>query len=178
MRKIVYYVAISLDSYICGPNESIEGYVSEGSGLDQYLGDLKDFDTVIIGKNTYEFGFNYGVIPGQPAYEHMDHYIFSDSAFYQNTHDKVYIVPRDISKIRDLKIGSGSDIYLCGGSIFAGWLLNHQLIDEVKLKLNPVIFGDGIPLFSGIEKKVNLELLSIQQHDHGMLINSYKVKYY
>ena len=79
MRNIIYYVAMSLDGYITGPNESYNGYVGEGSGLEQYLHDLKLFDTVIMGKNTYEFGFKFGNKPGMPAYEHMDHYIFSNT---------------------------------------------------------------------------------------------------
>ena len=43
MRKIVYYVAMTVDGYISGPNENISGYVSKGSGLDQYLIDLIPF---------------------------------------------------------------------------------------------------------------------------------------
>lgn len=177
MRKIVYYVAISLDGYISGPNESIEGYVSEGSGMDQYFSDLKQFEVVIMGKHTYELGFKFGLAPGQPAYEHMEHFIFSNTAFYENVHEQVHIVPRDISIVKDLKKGSGSDIYLCGGSIFASWLLKNQLIDELKIKLNPVLFGQGTPLFSQIEQNVNLDLQNVQQHDHGLLINSYKINY-
>ena len=177
MRKILYYVAMTLDGYISGPNENIEGYVHEGSGLDQYLNDLKKIDTVIMGRKTYEFGFKFGIVPGQPAYDHMVHYIFSNSANYEDIHEKVHVVPRDISIVEELRRRSVTDIYLCGGSIFAGWLLRHQLIDEVKVKLSPVIFGGGLLLFTGIEEKVNLELKKVQQHDHGMLINSYKVKY-
>ncbi len=115
MRKIVYYVAMTVDGYISGPNENISGYVSEGSGLDQYLDDLKKFDTVIMGRKTYEFGFKFGVVPGMPAYEHMVHYIFSNSASYENLHDKVHIVSPDLGKIKELKESNGSDIYLCGG---------------------------------------------------------------
>jgi len=177
MRNIVYYVAISLDGYISGPNENIEGYVDGGSGIDQYFSDLKEYDTVIMGKNTYEFGFKYGVIPGQPAYEQMEHYIFSNSAFYKNVHDKVHIVPRDITIVNDLKNESGSDIYLCGGSIFAGWLLGHQLIDELKIKHNPILFGQGIPLFSEIGQYVKLDLQNVQQYDYGLLFTSYKINY-
>lgn len=33
MRRIVYYVAASLDGFICGPNEDISGFVGEGSGV-------------------------------------------------------------------------------------------------------------------------------------------------
>lgn len=177
MRKIVYYVAISLDGYISGLNESIEGYVSEGSGMDQYFSDLAHFDTVIMGKNTYEFGFKFGLIPGQPAYKHMEHYVFSESASYENVHKQVHIVPHDISIVNDLKEGSGTEIYLCGGSIFAAWLLEHKLIDELKTKLNPVLFGQGTPLFSRIDQNVSLGFQYVQEHDHGLLISSYKINY-
>lgn len=175
MRKLVYYVAMSLDGYIVGPNEDIEGFVSEGSGLNQYLEDLKTFDTVIMGKNTYEYGFQFGIEPGMPAYPHMNHYIFSESANYPRQHEQVNIVPRDISIVKELKQEEGTDIYLCGGGIFAGWLLENELIDEVKIKLSPVIFGDGIRLFEHYQKKVKLELIKEQKHEFGMMILTYKV---
>lgn len=177
MRKIVYYVAISLDGYIEGPNQSIDGYVSEGSGLEKYLEDLKTFDAVIMGKNTYEFGFKYGVVPGQPAYENMEHYIFSNTANYPDLHEKVHVEKRDIARVKEIKESDGGDIYLCGASIFAGWLFNHKLVDEVVIKLSPALFGEGLPLTTGLEKLVKLELESVEEHDHGMLIIKYKVVY-
>jgi hypothetical protein len=54
MRKIVYYVATSLDGFICG--HDLEMFVQKGDGVANYLDDLKEFDTVIMGKNTCEFG--------------------------------------------------------------------------------------------------------------------------
>ena len=177
MRQIVYYVAISLDGYISGPNDPMEGYVSEGSGLNQYMEDLKAFDTVIMGKNTYELGFRFGIEPGQLAYPHMEHYVFSESASYPTTHPKMHVVPRDLSIIKELREQDGSDIYLCGGSVFAGWLLNNKLIDVLKVKQSPVIFGAGLPLFSNVERFVKLEMTDMQQHDHGMMIKTFKMDY-
>jgi dihydrofolate reductase len=177
MRIIIYYVASSLDGYIVGLNEDISGFVSEGSGVNQYLKDLKRFDTVIMGKNTYEYGFQFGIEPGLPAYEHMHHYIFSESASYKNQHDQINIVPHDISIIKDLKAAKGSDIYLCGGGIFAGWLLEHEMIDVLKIKLSPAIFGAGIKLFENSNKKVQMALIDQQSHDYGMLILTYKIQY-
>ena len=130
-----------------------------------------------MGRKTYEFGFNFGLIPGQPAYKHMQHYIFSDSVSYENLHSQVHVVPGNVEMVIQLKEQEGTPIYLCGGSIFAGWLLNHRLIDEVKIKLSPFLFGEGLPLFSSLEKKFHLELLESQEHDHGMLILNYKVNY-
>ena len=48
MRKIVYYVASSLDGYIMGADENMANFVGEGAGVDQYLSDLQAFDTVIM----------------------------------------------------------------------------------------------------------------------------------
>ena len=67
---------------------NIDGYVAEGNGLDKYLNDLKDFDTVIMGRNTDEFGYRFGLQPGRLAYPHMDHYIFSNSLVIENSHKK------------------------------------------------------------------------------------------
>jgi dihydrofolate reductase len=177
MRKIVYYVAMSLDGFIAGPNEKIDGYVSDGSGLETYLNDLKKFDTVIMGRKTYEFGFKFGIIPGMPAYEHMDHYIFSNTASYEKSHPQVKIVQRDLEIVKELKEGDGSDIYLCGGGVFAGWLLENELIDVLKIKLSPAIFGDGLKLFGNSKKEVQMELIELGKHDHGLVLLTYKLNY-
>ena len=177
MRTIVYYVAATLDGYIAAPEENIEGFVSEGSGLDKYMKDLNDFSTVIMGKNTYEFGFIFGVIPGLPAYQHMEHYIFSESASYPNKHDLVKLVPRDISIVQKLKQSQGGEIYLCGGGIFASWLLENEMIDLLKIKLSPIVFGAGVKLFGPSTKKVKMELLQEEKHDFGMMMLTYKIHY-
>lgn len=177
MRKIVYYVAMTLDGYICGPDENIEGYIGQGSGLDQYLSDLKKYDTVIMGRKTYEFGFKFGIIPGALAYEHMDHYIFSNTAVYPDSHEKLKIVKPEVHIIEDLKNGDGTDIYLCGGGIFAGWLLENKLIDDVIVKLSPKIYGDGKRLFGESKTEVKLKLLDHSTHDFGLIFLSYKVLY-
>ena len=78
MKKIIYYVAVSLDGFISGPNEDISKFASHGAGVDKYLEDLKEFKTVIMGRKTYEFGYKFGLVPGQPAYGHMEHFIFSE----------------------------------------------------------------------------------------------------
>ena len=59
MRKIIYYVAMSLDGFISGVNGDISGFVRDGNGVAKYLADLAEFDTVIMGKNTYEFGYRF-----------------------------------------------------------------------------------------------------------------------
>lgn len=177
MRKIVYYVAMSLDAYIVGPGNDVSKFVAAGPGVEQYLADLKDYDTVIMGRKTYEFGYDFGLIPGQPAYPHMKHYIFSDHLELRERHEKVEVVTPDIEFIKDLKKGKGSDIYLCGGGVFAGWLLNNQLIDELKIKLNPILLGEGVRLFENTTVSCRLQEKEMNSYSDGLMIIHYSIQY-
>lgn len=179
MRKIVYYVASSLDGFIAGPNDDVSNFIYVGSGVDQYLKDLKNFDTVIMGRNTYEFGFKYGAVPGEPspAYPHMKHYIFSNQLAFEKQSPLVEVKNLAIAKIDKLKSEPGTDIYLCGGGRFAGWLLANKKIDILKIKLNPVILGDGVRLFEASTPAYRLELKSTEDFEHGLQILTYDILY-
>ncbi len=78
--------------------------------------------------------------------------------------------------MRGLKEGTGKDIYLCGGADLAGRLIAEGVIDEIIVKLNPVIFGTGIPLFSGAIKQADLELRARKVYATGVVLLSYRVK--
>ncbi len=177
MRKIVYYVATSLDGFISGPDGDISGFMQGGDGVEQYQKDLADYDTVIMGRATYEFGYQYGLPPGAKAYPHMEHYIFSDSLKFEGEDVAVNVCKRDIQIVRDLKVQAGTDIYLCGGGIFANWLLQNKLIDIVKIKLNPFLQGEGTPLFAGLKEQYQLNLVESARYDGGLQIMTYELKY-
>ena len=177
MRNIIYYVAASIDGYISRPDHSIEGFTADSSGVTKYLEDLQQFDTVIMGRKTYEFGYRYGLQPGQPAYPHMKHYIFSNSLVFNKPNASVCVCQIDLDIIKQLKEEQGTDIYLCGGGDFAGWLLDSGQIDILKLKLNPLILGGGIRLFGNSKKDFQTELIENTLYTNGLQIITYKIKY-
>jgi dihydrofolate reductase len=179
MRKIVYYVASSLDGFISGLNDDTDGFVFTGNGVYKYLEDLKSFDTVIMGRTTYEFGYKYGAIQGEPspAYPHMKHFIFSDNLKLENANPKVQVKKININELEDIQKQEGTDIYLCGGGQFAGWLLDNQKIDILKLKLNPLIIGEGIKLFGKSSQKYKLQLIGTDEYDNSLQIMTYKIDY-
>ena len=101
MKKIIYYVASSLDRYIAGRNDDISKFILQGEGVEKYQSDLANFGTVIMGRKTYEFGFQYGLELGQPAYPNMGHHIFSNSLKLNNLSEsvkteKVSVKPEDL----------------------------------------------------------------------------------
>ena len=175
MKKIIYYVASSIDGFIAGENDDISKFILQGEGVEKYQSDLLNFKTVIMGRKTYEFGYKYGLPPGQPAYPNMEHYIFSNNMTLNNLSDSVHIEKLDIEKIKELKKNSTTDIYLCGGGQFAGWLLENNLIDELKLKLNPIVLGKGIRIFGETEYFVNLKLTDKESFKDGLQILSYEL---
>lgn len=177
MRKVVYYVATSMDGYISGPAGDISGFVQESDAVERYLNDLKNFDTVIMGRKTYEFGYRFGLEPGKPAYAHMEHYIFSRSLNFKTQSRLVHVSKPDIEIIKELKKQKGTDIYLCGGGQFAGWLLRHEMVDILKLKLNPFIQGNGVSLFGDVSRMYNLTFIRGRQYTYGVQIIEYQIEY-
>ena len=177
MRKIIYYVATSIDGLISGPNDDISGFVQKSSGLDKYISDLKAFDTVIMGRKTYEFGYKFGLKPGEPAYPHMNHYIFSKTLKFENPNANVQVCNFELKNIKNLKDQEGTDIYLCGGGEFAGWLLDNELIDVLKIKLNPLVLGKGTNIFGSSIKQHKLSLLDHEKFDYGLQIITYSIEY-
>jgi len=176
MRNIIYYVAISIDGYISSTNNDISDFKADGDGVAQYLKDLQSFDTVIMGRRTYEFGYQYGLEPGQPPYPHMQHYIFSNTLQLRDKHPLVHVEGLSLDRLIKIKEMEGTDIYLCGGGVFAGWLLNNQLIDRIKIKLNPLILGSGIPMFVGVKRSYQLQELAQQNYDDLQIVE-YVVTY-
>jgi dihydrofolate reductase len=83
----------------------------------------------------------------------------------------------EIEFIKNLKTEIGKDIWLCGGGALAGALLENKLLDELLIKLNPIMFGSGIPLFGGSKKEADLALLSSKTYKTGVLLLHYKINY-
>ncbi|MEY8022109.1 dihydrofolate reductase family protein [Muriicola sp. SD30] len=176
MTNIIYYVATSLDGFIAGHNDDISLFTTGGKGVDKYLADLQDFKTVIMGRRTYEFGYQYGLVPGQPAYPHMEHFIFSNSLQLENLAETVRIEKLSIDRVKEIKQSAQTDIYLCGGGEFAGWLLDNGLIDRLKLKLNPIILGNGIRIFGNSTTKAKWNLIETESFEEGLKILTYQIE--
>ncbi len=179
MRDLIYYVASSIDGFIAGPEDHVGNFIYQGTAVDNYLEELKSFDTVIMGRKTYEFGYKFGAVLGQPSptYQHMDHYIFSDTLRFQTQHEKVHVKKMDIGEVRKLKESAGSPIYVCGGGMLAGWILEHGLLDILKIKLNPLLLGRGTPLFGDCQKEFKTELLDSEAFENGLQTITYKINY-
>jgi dihydrofolate reductase len=176
MRKLVYDVAVSLDHYISHHDGSVDGFVPEGDHVTEYLQRLQGYDTVVMGRKTYEWGYAFGLAPGALPYPHLRTYVVSRTLTLPGS--AVRVVDRDeIAAVKRLKEEDGADIYLCGGGGLAGALLDHGLIDRLVLKLNPIVFGSGVALFGASTRKVPLTLTASKTYASGVTLLAYDVRY-
>lgn len=174
MREVVYHVATSLDGFIARADGSIDGFPGEGLHVQEYLAQLQDYDTVIMGRRTYEFGYQFGLQPGARAYPHMRHLIFSRTLRLPSG-SEVEVISGDVCEtVRALKTGEGGPIYLCGGGVLASALLQQNLISRIRLKLCPVAFGQGKGLFGYVEGLRQFRLDAMKRYDSDVLLLDYR----
>ena len=176
MNKVIYYVASSLDGFISGENGDISKFQPNGDAIEKYQADLLDFKTVIMGRKTYEFGFQFGLAPGQPAYPHMEHFIFSETLQLKELAESVHIEKMSLKRIKEIIATSPTDVYLCGGGEFAGWLLDNGLIDQLKLKLNPIVLSEGVRLFGDSKTTLVSTLIEKESFDSGLQFLTYDLR--
>lgn len=173
MRKLKYYVACSLDGYIAREDGTWDFFVMEGEHIPDYLESLKAFDTVLMGRQTYEVGLNAGVTD---PYPHLKSYVFSRSMTGSPT-ENVQIISDEIGEaVRAIKNREGRDIYFCGGADLAAQLFAEDLIDELILKVHPVLIGSGIPIIAGIVKTTRMDLISCKSFRTGVVVLRYEIK--
>jgi dihydrofolate reductase len=172
MRKIKYHVAATVDGFIARADDTYDCFPMQPG--DEHLADffaaLHSYGAVLMGRRTYEIGSKVGVLD---PYPHLETYVFSRS-MKESPHPKVKLVSGDaLSVVRRLKEQEGKDIYLCGGGEFASQLLAEGLVDELLLKLNPLLLGAGIPLSPKLRGHLNLQLLSTKVYSNGVLLLRY-----
>ena len=173
MRKLIYYVACSIDGFIAHKDGSIDGFLPEGEHITDYLESLKSFDIVLMGRKTYEFGFQFGVTNPYPT---MKQYVFSRTMKESPDRNVELVSENIIEFVKRLKNETGNDIYLCGGANLATTLFNAKSIDRIIVKLNPFLMGAGIPLFSGAIEQTALELIDSKKYENGVVFLDYQIK--
>jgi len=190
MRKLIYYVACTVDGFIAREDGSFDCFLMEGEHFADLIesfpetipGHLRDalgvsaanklFDAVLMGRATYEVGLKIGVANPYPQ---MKQYVFSRT-MKESPDENVTLINGDaVAAVRELKEQAGRDIWLCGGGALAATLFPE--IDELILKVNPVLLGSGIPLFAGVVGGNALQLAGSKTYSNGFMLLHYRVKH-
>ncbi len=171
MRKIILYIATSLDGYIARKNGGIDWLFSDFEDHDYGYTDLYNaIDTTLIGNSTYKQMLTFGEFP----YSDKTNYVFTSNRS-ANPHPDVEFIHTDIGKFaKRLKSEEGKNIWLVGGSRINTILLKANLIDELIVSIHPVILGNGIPLFEMHSDQSNLTLIKCETYPNGLVQMAYE----
>lgn len=166
-RKVILYIAKSLDGYIAKPDGDISFLtVVEKKGEDYGYSDfMRTIDTIIVGRKTYDkiisMGFEY------PDNE-KDVYIITRTV--KPDYKKLRYYSGSLKKlVSELKGKQGKNIFCDGGSEIINELLRDNLIDEFIISIIPIILGDGISLFKDGIPGLKLKLIKSYEFDTGLV---------
>jgi len=164
MRKIILFIASSLDGYIARENGDIDWLPEAGSsGYDVFI---KSVDTVVMGKKTYDQVLTFGDYP----YKDKKSYVFTRNKNYPKEENIEFV--QDAEKLmKNILPDSGKNIWLIGGSEIISTFVNLDFVDELILSLIPIVLGKGIPLFKNMEKEMKMEL--VKTTDYEKLVELY-----
>lgn len=180
MQPLIYDVAVSIDGFISGPSVNgipdVSRFPHEGSIVEDYKARLATYAIALMGRATYEFGYAFGLPPGANPYPTMRSFVVSQSIQVPAGSDVEVIHDDALAAVRTLKSESTGPLYLCGGGILAGALLNAGLINRLRLKRAPTLLGAGVPLFAEVTDTPNLTLIEEKQHGNGIVFQDYAVE--
>ncbi len=185
MRELTYYVATSLDGRIAAPDGTWGAFLDEGDHMDVLVDEYADtlpghvqnalgirssgtlFDTVIMGWTTYAAALDAGIVS---PYPHLRQFVATRHR--QSESPDVTVTADPLATVRELREEDGAGIWLAGGGALAGTLIDS--VDRLILKINPVVLGDGVPLFGGASYvDRSFERTRLRAFDSGVVIAEY-----
>jgi dihydrofolate reductase len=182
MRKLIFFMLISLDGYYQEPNGEIDWHNVDEEFNEFAIDQLNSVDTLLFGRVTYEGMASYWPTPQAIANDPivagkmnaMQKIVFSKSlekVEWENTRLIKEQAPKEIAKLKEQP---GKDLIIFGSSDLAVTLIPYGSIDEFRIMVNPVVLGDGKPLFKGIKDRIKLILIKTKVFRSGNVLLYYQ----
>ena len=180
---------VSLDGFVAGPSGEMDWIIVNEEIFDYAGMRTNEANTALYGRVTYDMMDSYWpTAADQPNaskhdiehaawYNKVEKVVLSKSMHGQQK-DKTTIISEDVpGKVNALKQQEGKEIIIFGSPGATQSLMQYNLVDEFWLFVNPVILGQGIPLFKNVKDKVQLELVDSKAFaSSGVVCLHYRVK--
>ncbi|PKA81969.1 dihydrofolate reductase [Ulvibacter sp. MAR_2010_11] len=176
MRKLIIYIATSLDGYIAKPNDDLSFLkLVEKEGEDYgYEKFTQTIDTIILGRRTYDW-----VVKeiGSSHYDNGERNVYVITRKPRTKVGKTKFYTGDLTElVLQLKSENGKNIYCDGGAEIINELLKNDLIDEFIISIIPILLGNGTRLFKDGRPEQTLKFVNAKTFDTGLTQLYYKRK--
>ncbi|HEV8507763.1 MAG TPA: dihydrofolate reductase family protein [Chitinophagaceae bacterium] len=186
MRHLIFFMHTSLDGFVAGPNGEMD-WIKLDEAMFDFVATMTDqADTALYGRVTYEMMQSYWPKAGeQPNASKHDK---EHSKWYNNVSKVVLSKTMEETGLRNTKVigdqlseninkikqQNGKNILIFGSPGASQSLLNHGLIDEFWLFVNPIILGKGMPLFKDITGTTKMKLAESKTFPCGVIALHYE----
>ncbi len=185
MRKIIVLSMISLDGVMQapgGPEEDTSGDFIYGGWVAPYSDDvtgtimqkLMEPADYLLGRKTFEIWADYWPHHDNvwPGINKGTKYVLSTTVKQSGWKNSVFL--ESITEIEKLKESDGADLQVWGSSKLIQSLLKNDLVDELWLKMHPLILGKGKKLFGNDAMPAAFTLSESTVTTTGVIITNYK----
>lgn len=184
MRKIIFMMSVSIDGFFAGPDGELDWQLVDEELHTHFNEWLSEAGAFLDGRVSYELmaGF-WPTADADPAasppmaefagiWREMPKIVFSRTLDRADWNATVVgdVVPEDIAA---LKTQTGGDLVL-GGADLAATFMRHDLIDEYRIYVHPVLLGRGRPLFRPADLRLGLRLAENRAFGSGVVLLRYE----
>ena len=185
MKKLILFVHTSLDGIVAPPNGELDWIHVDEEIFDYVSKQTDEADTALYGRVTYDMMESYWpTAADQPTatkhdIEHSRWYskaakiVLSKTMHGKELKNTTIISDNIATEINKLKQQAGKSIIIFGSPTAAHSLMQFNLIDDYWLFVNPVLLGQGTPLFKNIKDKIKLKLITAKEFSSGVVCLHY-----
>lgn len=186
MRKIFVFNFVTVDGFFAGSSGDIDWHNYDDEMGAHSAEQMKSLGGLIFGRTTYELMASYwptsNAIKSEPVVAEImngiSKIVFSktlekveDGPVWKNVTVLHEIKSEEIIKMKEQE---GGDVGIFGSGTIVQQFTNLGLIDEYRLMVNPLVLGNGKPLFKDIKKELNVKLLDTKVFKNGNVLLCYK----
>jgi dihydrofolate reductase len=183
MRRLIFQEYVTLDGYAAGPDGGLEFFdtIAEHADVDN-LALLETVDTMLLGAETYRLFVSFwptsasaeeAIAPKLNALRKVVVSTTLDSAPW-GSYEPATLVRDAVDAVRQLRGEDGKDIILWGSIMLFHTLLSARLVDEVQLRVCPVLLGAGKSVFPSGGSAIGLELIEARPWAKGGVLLRYQ----
>lgn len=182
MKKVIWFNMITLDGFFEGPDRELGWHTADEDFNAFAIDQLNSVDTLLFGRVTYALMAAYwptttaknknqaiaGIMNCTPKI------VFSKTLTAADWNNTRIVRGNAIEELARLKKQPGKDMMMFGSAALASSCIQHGLIDEFRIMLNPVVIGQGHPLFKDVHGKFAFKLLTTKAFNSGNVLLCYE----
>lgn len=182
MSKLVVFNFMTLNGYFQGPGGDISWHSHGQEERDYGVEGLKSGSTLLFGRATYQHMAAFWPTPDAiknipvmaAGMNKADKVVFSRTLKKADWNNTRLVKDNMVEEVRKLKQTAGKGLTVLGSGSIITQLAEADLIDEYQFMVDPVALGEGTPVFKGLQRKLDLQLIMTKTFKSGVILLCYQ----